>query len=61
MKNLKELNWIPNAGEIVGWGCEAVKVVSVNMGGKAIVKSLDPNKNGRIIKNIDVSQLHLIA
>lgn len=54
-------NWIPKVNEVVSWGCDAVKVVSINFGGKVAIKMLHPNDKGAIVTNIDVNELEPIC
>ena len=58
---MKDQKWIPQANEIVSWGCDTVKVISSNFCGKVSVKMLQQDGNGEIVKDIDISELQQIA
>lgn len=55
---MKNSTWIPNVDEIVAWGCDAVKVISVDFGGRIKAKMIETNK---IVKNIDISEVQKIC
>ena len=55
---MKNQDWIPNVNEVVTWGCDAVRVMSMNFGGKVVIKMMD---SGKLVRNIDISQLQSIV
>lgn len=53
--------WIPNPNEIVEWQGKLHKVISVNLGGKCVIKKITTTKRiTKIIKDIDISELKQI-
>ncbi len=58
---MENQNWIPKVNEIVSWGCDAVQVMTMNFGGKVTIKMLHSNDKGKIVRNIDISELQPIC
>ena len=58
---MENQNWIPKVNEIVSWGCDAVQVMTMNFAGKVAIKMLHSNDKGKIVRNIDISELQPIC
>ena len=53
--------WIPNPNEIVEWQDKLHRVISVNFGGKCVIRKITTTKRiPKIIKDIDISELKQI-
>lgn len=55
---MKTQTWIPNKNEVVLWNYAPWKVLSVNIGGKCTLRQIPlSRKIGRIVKDVDLSEL----
>lgn len=54
--------WIPDNNEIVEYKGKLYRVISVNLGGKCVLKQVTTTRRiGKIIKDVDVSELKKVG